>query len=77
MPESFCILSPASPALPLGRPFTSKNLVVPALWDGKGDSAGTGLVKGHLAFVGCHFWGRLPLIQLNCSKYSWLKSSSP
>lgn len=33
-----------------------------------GDQAG----QGHLAFVGCHFWGRLPLIQLNCSKYSWL-----
>lgn len=74
MPESFQTPPPPSPALPLERSFTRKNSVVPALgWQRGlcGDQAG----QGDLAFVGCHFWGRLPLIQLNCSKYSWLKSS--
>jgi len=45
------------PSTPLGTPFASKNLVVFALQDSKGDPAGTRLAEGHLAFVGCHVLG--------------------
>lgn len=47
------------PSTPLGGPFISKNLAVPALWDGEGDPVGSGLAEGHLALVGRHFLGQI------------------
>lgn len=60
MTESFHTPPPPSPALPLERPVTRKNSVVPALWGGKGDPVGTRLAKATWPLWGATFGGDIP-----------------